>query len=63
VAFLFFQVNCISAINDVYWLTCWLPVATLALAFTLPGRMKIEAGGTIGEEVPSPTPTPVGEHP
>ncbi|HEU0001349.1 MAG TPA: DHA2 family efflux MFS transporter permease subunit [Ktedonobacteraceae bacterium] len=54
-----FQLNFIAAINDAYWLTFWLSVATLALAFTLPGRSKIETGTSGREEAPSPA--PIGE--
>lgn len=35
--------NFIQGINDAYFVTFWLSVATIFLAFTLPGRPKREA--------------------
>ena len=32
--------NFVSAINDAYWVTFWLSIASAILAFTLPGRPK-----------------------
>lgn len=51
-----FQLNFITAINDAYWLTFWLSVATLLLAFTLPGRPKLDKEAGTDEEAPSPAP-------
>lgn len=45
-----FQVNFITALNDAYWLTFWLSIATLLLAFTLPGRPKTDKTSGEGEE-------------
>ncbi len=45
-----FQFNFITAINDAYWLTFWLSIATLLLAFTLPGRPKLDKTSGEGEE-------------
>ncbi len=56
---LIFQQNFTSGLNDAYLLTFWLAVATLVLAFTLPGRPKSEASKGEGEQAPSPA--PVGE--
>lgn len=33
-------INFVSAINDAYWVTFWLSIASAILAFTLPGRPK-----------------------
>jgi hypothetical protein len=38
-----------NAINDAYFVTFWLAVATIFLALTLPGRPKMEKGT---EEMP-----------
>lgn len=45
-----FQVNFITAINDAYWLTFWLSITTLLLAFTLPGRPKMGDEAEAGEK-------------
>ncbi len=37
-----FQLNFNSALNDAYFVTFWLAVATIFLALTLPGRPKLE---------------------
>ena len=44
-----FQMNFNNAINDAYFVTFWLAVATIFLALTLPGRPKMEKGT---EEMP-----------
>ena len=37
-----FQVNFNNALNDAYFVTFWLAVATIFLSLTLPGRPKME---------------------
>lgn len=54
-----FQQNFNAGLNDAYIVTFWLAIATLALAFTLPGRPKAEADKGEGEQASSPA--PVGE--
>jgi hypothetical protein len=45
-------VNFNNAINDAYFVTFWLAVATIFLSLTLPGRPKMEKRT---EEVPEIT--------
>lgn len=49
-----FQHNFNAGLNDAYLVTFWLAVATIFLAFTLPGRPKAEQSSR--EEAPSPAP-------
>lgn len=52
-----FQQNFSSGLNDAYIVTFWLAIATLVLAFTLPGRPKIKK--ETGEDIETPSQAPV----
>ena len=49
--------NFVSAINDAYWVTFWLSIASAILAFTLPGRPKktteVQGAQQDSQETPS----------
>ncbi len=44
----------VQALNDAYYLTFWLSVATVLLAFTLPGRPRREKASKETDETPLP---------
>ena len=49
-----FQQHFVTSLNDAYLVTFWLAVATIFLAFTLPGRQKVEKASS---SEPSPVET------